>query len=113
MMAQAKPGVWSLSLDELTKVTKGQTLNPNFQQVTREFFGVGTDTRKDLQGQVFFALKGETFDSNLMLEKAVGARAAAVVTHNREKAEELVAKSGQAVTVVFVEDTLKALQALG
>jgi UDP-N-acetylmuramoyl-tripeptide--D-alanyl-D-alanine ligase len=94
-----------MSLEELVAGTEGRVLS----QSTREFTGVGTDTRADLTGKIFVALKGDSFDANEFLEKAVSAKAAAIVTHDEARAKKL----GDTVTVVLVDDTLKALQRLG
>ena len=63
---------------------------------------IGTDTRKDLTGCIFWALKGERYDANRFVEKAFEAGAEAVVTnHPAWKSHE---------RVFYVEgDTLEAL----
>lgn len=67
------------------------------------FTGIGTDTRKDLTGQVFWALKGESFDAHDFLAQAVAQGAAAVVVDR-------IPEMDLGVHVILVEDTLKALQ---
>lgn len=46
--------------------------------------GVSTDTRKDLKGTLFFALKGEKFDGNLYVEKALEAGCRLAVMERKE-----------------------------
>lgn len=91
---------WSLSLAELLKATQGQLLNEN-QTV---FSGVTTDGRKENKDKVFFALKGERFDAHDFLEQVAASGAAAVVVHQDVKIT--------GVTIIKVQDTLKALQSL-
>ncbi|ODS51106.1 MAG: hypothetical protein ABS42_00145 [Bdellovibrio sp. SCN 50-8] len=75
----------------------------------QSWMGIGTDTRKDLSQQLFWALKGESFDGHDFLEAAVKAGATGVVV-NRDLSEAEVEKLG--VAVVKVDDTLRALQRL-
>ncbi len=75
----------------------------------KEFSGVGTDTRDDLRGKLFLALKGPTHDAHNFLGEAVKAGAIGLVVHDRAKAE----KFAKDVTVFLVDDTLPALQGLG
>ncbi len=74
------------------------------------FVGVGTDTRQDLSGQIFIALKGESFDAHDFLLKAVEQKAAGVLLHAHE---EVLLPFKNKLTLLKVPDTLKALQGLG
>lgn len=74
----------------------------------KEFSGVGTDTRANLRGQLFVALKGPTYDGHNFLSEAVKAGAVALLVHDRVKAE----KFAKDITVFLVDDTLVALQDL-
>ena len=65
---------------------------------------VGTDTRKDPKGTVFFCLKGPQFDANKFAAQALDLRAAHVVTSNKDLL-------GHA-KVTVVEDVLITLQLL-
>ncbi len=96
-----------MTLEDLVAGTEGKIVS----QGPRVFSGLGTDTRVDLSGKVFFALKGDSFDAHDFLAKAVDARAAALVVH-KIPADVLAGLQGQ-VTVVQVPDTLLALQKLG
>lgn len=72
-----------------------------------DFSEIGTDTRKDLKGQIFIALKGDQFDAHDYLDKAVEAGAGALLVHSLpEKFEHLREK----VSILKVADTLEALQ---
>ena len=49
------------------------------------FSGVGTDTRKDLSGQIFLHLRAMSLIRMIFLDKAIEAKAAALVVHNQEE----------------------------
>ncbi len=66
--------------------------------------GVSTDTRTIRKGELFFALRGENFDGNLYVEKALENGASYAVTDRKELRE--------SPQVIVVEDTLIALQNL-
>jgi UDP-N-acetylmuramoyl-tripeptide--D-alanyl-D-alanine ligase len=68
---------------------------------------VSTDTRSVGPGDVFLALKGESFDAHDFLADAVGKGAAALIVHDASRA------AGLSVPVYVVPDTLVALGALG
>ena len=71
------------------------------------FNEIGTDTRKDLTGKFFVALKGDSYDAHAYLDKAVEAGASALLVHEfDDKFERLKDK----VSILKVEDTLVALQ---
>jgi UDP-N-acetylmuramoyl-tripeptide--D-alanyl-D-alanine ligase len=93
-----------LKLEAVLKATGGKILS----EKVKEFSGIGSDTRDDLGGLLFFALKGDAFDAHNFLEKAVESEAAGIVLHDATKAQPLLDK----VTVILVPDTLKALQDL-
>jgi len=71
----------------------------------RPFGRVWTDTRSVRSGDLFVALKGERFDAHDFVKDAAAAGAAAVVVSRPVK--------GIGVPVLEVDDTLKALGALG
>ena len=68
--------------------------------------GVSTDTRAVRPGELFVALRGETFDAPVCLQGAVAAGAAALVVDDAARA------GGLGVPVFAVPDTLVALGAL-
>ncbi len=78
-----------------------------FSTFEKNFNGIGTDTRKDLTGQLFIALKGEAYDAHDYLDKAVAAGAKALLVH---RFPENLEKLRSQVTILVVKDTLIALQ---
>lgn len=98
---------WKMTLEELTAATGGQVVS----QREHEFNGIGTDSRADLSGQIFFALKGDAFDAHDFLPQAAKAKAAALVVHKLPPPE-ILKLIEASTTVVKVDDTLKALQNL-
>ncbi|MDZ4809937.1 MAG: UDP-N-acetylmuramoyl-tripeptide--D-alanyl-D-alanine ligase [Bacteroidota bacterium] len=72
--------------------------------IYKQYPSVQTDTRKLKEGDIFFALKGENFNGNSFVEKAIEAGAAYAVID-----EEPYAVFGK---TVLVDDVLTALQQL-
>lgn len=96
----------SFSLKQIVDITNAEVLS----SVETDFKGIGTDTRVSLSGQLFVALKGETFDAHQFVMKAVEQGAAALLIHElTPQIEELKNK----ITVLKVKDTLVALQQMG
>lgn len=91
-----------ITLEVLLHGTQGKALFTN----AKEFDGIGTDTRVDLNQKIFFALKGDQFDGHDFINNAIAAGAAAIVSH--QPRPDTVAD----VTWVQVDDTLRALQNL-
>ncbi|OFZ31540.1 MAG: UDP-N-acetylmuramoylalanyl-D-glutamyl-2, 6-diaminopimelate--D-alanyl-D-alanine ligase [Bdellovibrionales bacterium RIFCSPHIGHO2_01_FULL_40_29] len=92
---------WKLA--DVVQWTNGKLLST----FKNEFHEIGTDTRTDLTGKIFIALKGDTFDAHQFLDLAVKQGAAALIVHHLEpKFENLKSK----VSIIKVDDTLKALQ---
>ncbi len=75
-----------------------------------EFTSVGTDSRKDLSGQLFVALKGDQYDAHDYLIQAAEKGAAGLLIHKWDPALE---KYSGKLSVLLVKDTLKALQGIG
>lgn len=96
----------AVTTSDLEKFCQGRVL---YQGPLTQFSGIGTDTRKNLAGQIFFALKGEAFDAHDFLTAAVSQGAAGLLVHRPPTDEEMKAWN---VTVILVKDTLQALQAL-
>ena len=90
-------------LKELADATHGKILS----EIKNQFSGIGTDTRKDLTNQVFWALQGESFDAHDFLDVAVRQGAAALVV---QQLPEKFKSLPQTVSVLLVPDTLRALQ---
>lgn len=95
-----------ISFQEICEATQVQILS----KFETHYVSIGTDTRKDLTGQLFIALKGEAYDAHNYLDKAVAAGASALLVHELPVAFEALKDK---VTILKVEDTLKALQNLG
>lgn len=110
---------WSLSVQEAAAAMDGRLeLIGGGGLHDLVFRGVGTDTRADLQGLLFFALVGDVHDAHAHLQSAVEKGATGLVVHRAlNEAERLfikarVEQSGFPVAVVVVENTLTALQSL-
>ncbi|MCL2511572.1 MAG: Mur ligase family protein, partial [Bacteroidales bacterium] len=65
---------------------------------------VSTDTRSDLEGSMFFALKGASFDGNTFVKQALAKGAARCVIDNPD--------CYIAEKTILVDDVLKTLQRL-
>lgn len=96
----------AMDVQTIVKVTGAQTVSLK----EKNFSGIGTDSRLDLKGQLFVALKGEAFDAHQFLEKAVKQGAAGLLIHEEN---DQVLKLKGTVTILKVPDTLKALQRMG
>lgn len=96
----------SFDLNWLLKATGGTALST----VKTDFAAIGTDSRADLTGRLFVALKGDAFDAHDFTKGAAEKGAAGLLVHRlTPEIEALKAKT----TVVKVDDTLRALQAMG
>jgi len=93
-----------LSLAELAAAT-GAALRAG--PAVRPIVGVGTDTREDLSGRLFVALRGETHDGHDHLAAAVAAGAAALLVERTPEASGL-----GPIPILTVADTRRALAAL-
>src|SRR5688572_5136145 len=71
--------------------------------------GVTTDTRSIATGNIFFALKGEKFNANLLAEKAFENGAAHAIVDEIADATWLEKFNGK---LILVDDVLKTLQQL-
>ena len=89
-----------LTPQEIADITGGRWLDAPPQAVT----GVGTDTREDLSGRLFVALKGDRFDAHDFLKAAAERGAAAALVHREVP--------GQGLPRLLVKDTLVAVQAM-
>ncbi|MEN0059775.1 MAG: UDP-N-acetylmuramoyl-tripeptide--D-alanyl-D-alanine ligase [Bdellovibrio sp.] len=95
-----------MDVQTIVKLTGAQTLSLK----DKSFSGIGTDTRLDLRGQLFIALKGEAFDAHSFVEKAVAQGATGLLIHEES---ETLQRFKDRITILKVPDTLKALQQLG
>ena len=94
--------IMKYSTDEITKAIAAKVSNnTNGVFIDNDFIGVSTDSRSVKSGDLFFALKGESFDGHRFVEQAIAKGAAGVVVSEDIESDK---------TIVFkVDDTLKAL----
>jgi UDP-N-acetylmuramoyl-tripeptide--D-alanyl-D-alanine ligase len=89
-----------LTPQELADSTGGRWLDAPPQAIE----GVGTDTREDLSGRLFVALRGDRFDAHDFLQAAAERGAVAALVHREVP--------GLGLPRLLVKDTLGALQAM-
>lgn len=95
-----------MNIEDLVKGTQGQIV----QTRQTEFTSVTTDSRGDVRGKVFIALKGDVFDGHDFIKTCVEKNVAAIVSSDWNESYKVLS---QQVTWIRVDDTLKALQSLG
>jgi UDP-N-acetylmuramoyl-tripeptide--D-alanyl-D-alanine ligase len=96
---------WQLGLNEVLAATGARCAYPG----AVNFTGVGTDSRRDLTGQLFVALVGERFDAHDFIKSAVDQGAAGLLVHKSTPETDAVAAK---IPVIETQDTLSALQSL-
>lgn len=96
----ARASTWTSS--EAAKAVNGDLSGPD----RRTFFGVSTDTRDDLDGQLFVALSGDRFDAHDFLDDAIRGGAAGLLVETGRVAGRTFPED---VAVIRVEDALYAL----
>lgn len=89
----------AFSLPELAAATSGEVVHTGASRVE----GIATDTRADLRGKAFVALRGERFDAHDFLSDAVRAGASCLIV------ERDVSFPPNGTSVVRVASTLEAL----
>ncbi len=93
------------TLEEVKKAVGGRLVSRTEEIVfatSLEITGVSTDTRTIKEGELFVALKGENFDGNDYLAKAMELGAVALITDDEKRVPD-------GANAVIVEDTVKAL----
>ena len=85
-----------LSLTEIAKIVGGKILGGDVQ-----VNGLSTDTRNMLDGKLFIALVGETFDPHELIEKGKANHADAVLVQRQVSTD---------IPQVIVDDSYQALQ---
>jgi len=93
------------------RMTAGKILSPIKGELLRgsrdrSFSGISTDSRTVGEGQLFWALRGETFDGHDFVKEAIKKGAVAVVV-NKDRTADLPANTR--ASIIGVPDTLKAL----
>lgn len=101
MATELPPNEAEFTIDEIARATSGQVEQLGPERV----HGVSTDTRQDLSGKLFVALRGERFDGHAFVGAAVRSGASAVLV-----SEDVSGIDG--ATVVRVPCTLAALGSL-
>ncbi len=91
-----------LSIEEIAAMTGGTVHNPSEKELI--VHGVSLDSRTVKTDECFFAIKGETFDGHIFLEKAAEAGTAFVVAEHLPE--------GFTTPAVLVENTTTALGVL-
>ncbi len=96
----------NINLEELCFAVKGDVANPpGLGSIKLIFKGVSIDSREsNLNGKIFFAIKGEQFDGHDFLRQAVEGGAKALVVHKDVSINN--------IPIIKVADSLKALQDL-
>ena len=99
----------TITLDDFLSCTKAEVLSKN----NSEFSGIGFDTRINLTGKLFIAIKGEKHDAHDFLKEAVEKGATALVVHQEtEFLNKLKTQTKSPITLIKVPDTLIALHDL-
>ncbi|OYZ23812.1 MAG: hypothetical protein B7Y39_03565 [Bdellovibrio sp. 28-41-41] len=94
----------SLKLDDILRWTGGKLVH----KVKDTFDFIGTDSRAELKDKLFIPLRGDAFDGHHFIKMAIEKQCSGVVFDM--KAKDPVDFDKSAVTLIQVEDTLKALQ---
>ena len=94
------------NIDDVVTAVRGQLIGNKLADTVK---GVGTDSRVDLSGNLFIALKGENFDGHDYLKQAVEKGASAVLVHGEPTG---LADIAGKVTIIQVANTLHGLQEL-
>jgi len=89
------------TVDEIIEATGGELLSEN----SKTFGGVSIDSRSISGDELFFAIKGDTFDGHDFLDNALEKGSGAVVQNRGE-----VLRQGK--VLIYVNDTLRSLQDL-
>ncbi|WP_404787193.1 UDP-N-acetylmuramoyl-tripeptide--D-alanyl-D-alanine ligase [Altericista sp. CCNU0014] len=95
---------FQLTLAQLIDVLNATPLHVSEQARSQVAVGLNTDTRAIRAGEIFLALRGESFDGHRFVEQAIAAGAIAAIVDRPIAAE---------VPQILVENTLRAYQALG
>lgn len=95
-----------MKLEDLVQGTNGKVIHTK----NTEFSCVTTDSRGDVRGKVFLALKGDVFDGHDFIKSCVEKDVGAIISSEWNDAYKALSER---VTWIQVDDTLKALQSLG
>ncbi len=95
----------NLTVKQIVEVTKGQLIQGNQDFLCKNF---SKDTRTIQKGDIYIAIKGQTFDGNLFWKEALEKGAEAVIVSNFSYTKEELEQFKHR-TIIKVEDTLEAL----
>ncbi len=95
---------FQVPLAQLIDVLNAMSLHVSEQVRSHTTTGLTTDTRAIQPGELFLALRGESFDGHRFIEQAIASGAIATIVEQPIEAE---------VPQLVVENTLKAYQTLG
>lgn len=92
------------SLEDVLKATSGTLISGAPENI---FYGISTDSRQVVKGNLFVALKGEKFDGHDFIAKVMEQGAAGVLVLDEAKINQVLVD--RTVAVMKVADTLTAL----
>lgn len=100
-----------IQIKNILEWTQGKIVNVDRLNLSRNFSfaGVGSDTRKSMEGLLFVALKGDVHDAHLFLDQAVKANAKGLLVHELPRDFDTTHVN---IPIILVKDTLTALQQL-
>ncbi|WP_223703083.1 UDP-N-acetylmuramoyl-tripeptide--D-alanyl-D-alanine ligase [Sutcliffiella deserti] len=93
------------TLKEIQEMAKGESILPTYNDLMVE--GVSRDTREDMKGKLYIPIVGENFNGHQFVRQAVLEKGAVASLWQKDQPE-----PPSDVALVFVDDTLEALQDL-
>ncbi|MGI9548832.1 MAG: Mur ligase domain-containing protein, partial [Bdellovibrionales bacterium] len=99
---------WVLSKKDLLSAVQAQVL----KEGAESFSGVSIDSRTVQKGNLFFALKGPSFDGHDFLKSAFENGAVGFVIDDKSRSQDFLKSLPEKVLVLQVKSSLKALQDL-
>ncbi len=95
-----------MRLSDICSAVNGKILSGSVDSLLRS---VSTDSRKDMHGSLFVALKGENFDGHDFIEHAFDKGAEACLVEKTSSVKNAVIERFKTKTIIEVESTLEAL----
>ena len=95
----------NLTVRDILKITDGQLINGNIENVCENF---SKDTRTIKKGDIYIGIKGETFDGSKFWKQAIDNGAETVIIENIQITNEDINKYKEK-TIIKVKNTLEAL----
>ncbi|HEY9655252.1 MAG TPA: Mur ligase domain-containing protein, partial [Crinalium sp.] len=100
------------TIAQLSAILGTTPTNPATADLTALAAGITTDTRFLKAGDVFLALRGETFDGHTFIEQAAAEGAIAAIVDQRWHDASAANSDTSALPLLPVADTLQAYQAI-